>query len=318
MNPTTDLEVFVAVVEAGSLSAAAERLALSVAVASKRLARLEARLGVRLLARTTRRQSLTEAGETYLVHARRILEDIAAADASVADLGSVPRGRLRVSAPATFGRQQLSPAVPGFLARYPEIALQLELDDAVVDLHERRIDVAIRVGPLRDSSLIATRLAAAHRVVCAAPAYLERHGVPRVPEDLVDHRCLLLSEDTADGAVWSFGRGDGTRRVRVGGPLSTNNGEVVRDAVVGGAGIAIKSTWDIARELASGELVEVLADWPTEPIEIHALHHDRAASLAKVRVWIEFFRERFSPVPPWERATDRANGLGDPIVVDEA
>lgn len=300
MRPVSDRAVFIATVEGGSLTRAAARLGVSLAVCSKRLAELERRLDVRLLNRTTRRQHLTEAGAVYYEHCLRVQEDIDTVESSLAGLRDTVRGRLRVAAPASFGRRHVSPFIPAFLGRYPDVALQLVLSDSVIDLVADGVDVAIRIGAPADSSMIAVTLASNRRVTCASPDYLARFGTPRTPEDLAGHRCLILSPQSVSSDVWTFETADGPRRVTVGGPLSSNHGEVLRDAAVGGLGIAVKSVWDIAEELRSGRLVTVLDDCPPSAVNLYALYHERRFVAPKVRAWIDFFRERFGPTPYWE------------------
>ena len=237
-----------------NVSAAGREFGLSAAVASSRIAQLEKLLGARLLHRTTRRISLTQDGEVFMTRAEALLDAAAAARASVGRAQAEPQGRLRVSMPSSFGRQHVSPVISEFLRRYPGVSVDLRLTDQLVDLVDAGIDVAIRVGVLKDSSLVARRLAVNRRVLCAAPAYLAARGTPHHPSDLAQHECMILS----DQRDWAFVTPAGPLDVRVSGRLVTDNGEVIRDALLAGFGIALKSTWDVAPYLRSGELVSVL------------------------------------------------------------
>ncbi|MGQ7847922.1 LysR substrate-binding domain-containing protein [Granulosicoccus sp. 3-233] len=301
MKAVSDRMVFTSVVDEGSLTRAAERLGLSLAVCSRRLAVLEKRLGVRLLNRTTRSQHLTDEGAIYYEHCLRIQEDIDAVEASLAGMRDNVQGTLRVSTSSSFGRKHVSPFVTEFIERYPGIRLQLMMSDNIVDLVAEGIDVAIRIGAAVDSSFIAARLATNRRILCASRRYLERAGTPQTLEELSRHQCLILSSQGASNDVWEFDTDDGKRRIPVSGPITSNSGEVVRDAAVGGLGIAVKSLWDITEQLRSGELVSVLDTQALSQTNIHALYHNRQFISPKVRVWIEFFREKYSPVPYWEQ-----------------
>ena len=301
VKSVSDRVVFISVVDEGSLTRAAERLGLSLAVCSRRLALLEKRLGVRLLNRTTRSQHLTDEGAVYYEHCLRIQEDIDAVEASLAGMRDHVQGTLRVSTSSSFGRKHVSPFIAEFVERYPGIRLQLMMTDNVVDLVTEGIDVAIRIGAAADSSFIATRLAANRRILCASRKYLDRAGTPQTLEELSRHQCLILSSQGASNDVWEFDTDEGKRRIPVSGPLTSNSGEVVRDAAVGGLGIAVKSLWDINDQLRSGELVSVLDTHSLSHTNIYALYHNRQFISPKVRVWIEFFRDRYSPLPYWEK-----------------
>lgn len=300
MKAVSDRLVFVSIVDEGSLTRAAERLGLSLAVCSRRLAMLEKRLGVRLLNRTTRSQHLTDEGAVYYEHCLRIQEDIDAVEASLAGMRDHVQGTLRVSTSSSFGRKHVSPFIAEFVDRYPGIRLQLMMTDTVVDLVTEGIDVAIRIGAAVDSSFIARRLATNRRVLCASREYLARAGTPQTLEELSRHQCLILSSQGASNDVWEFDTAEGRRRIPVSGPVTSNSGEVVRDAAVGGLGIAIKSIWDITEQLRSGELLTVLDSFALSQTNIYALYHDRQFISPKVRAWIEFFAERYAPVPYWE------------------
>jgi DNA-binding transcriptional LysR family regulator len=255
---TDQLDLFVQAAAAGSLSKAARRLGLTPMSASRRLAALEAALGVRLMHRTTRAVALTPEGEAFLPHAQAMLEIAAAARESVAPDGrQTIAGLLRVTAPAAFGRKVVAPLIPAFLAAYPELRVDLQLTDSVVDIVAAGFDVAVRIGRLRESSLVARKLAPNARVLCAAPAYLERSGTPRTIDDLSRHEGLTLSGMTH----WPFETAGGRKReVRVAGRFTSSSIEALHQACIGGLGLALLSIWDVVDELRSGTLVEVRLD----------------------------------------------------------
>ena len=297
----TEMSVFARVVAAGSLSAAARELALSPAVVSRRLAALEARLGVRLINRTTRSLHLTDEGSAYLETCSRILAEIEEADAAVAAGRGDPQGILRVALPASFGNQHVAPLVPDFAARYPKVQLALSLSDRYVNVIEEGFDLAVRIAELEDSSLAARKLAPNRRVVVASPEYLRRHGEPRTPQDLAQHNCVTTAADFA--MTWDYRGPDGNAgSVRVGGRYSCDNWEVLRDWALAGMGIALKSTWDVRRHLEDGSLVPLLSGYNfASDVAIWAVYPHRRHLSAKVRVFIDFLAESFGPEPYWDR-----------------
>ena len=301
MDALTDIAVFVRVVERGSFTLAAGDLGLSRAVVSKYLSRLEERLGARLLHRTTRRLSLTEAGAALFEASRGALERIEDAEAAVARLQSKPRGRLRVSAPMSFGILHLGPAIADFARAYPEVTLDVQFDDRFVNLVEESIDVAVRIGALTDSSLVARKLATTRAVACAAPAYLQEFGEPEAPEDLASHNCLIYSY-LATTNVWRFAAPDGREiPVAVNGTLRTNNGIVLAEAAVAGHGILITPTFYVGPLLRAGKLRQILARYKLKELGIHALYPQRAHVPPKVRVFVDFLAQRFGRKPDWEK-----------------
>ena len=258
MDALADIAVFVRVVERGSFTLAADDLELSRAVVSKYLSRLEERLGARLLHRTTRRLSLTEAGAALFEASRGAIERIEEAEAAVAQLQSEPRGRLRVSAPMSFGILHLGPAMAEFARAYPRVTLDVTLDDRFVNLVEEGIDVAIRIGVLTDSSLVARKLSFAKAVACASPGYLEEHGEPEAPEDLASHNCLIYSY-LATANVWRFRAPDGREiPVAVNGTFRINNGIVLAEAAAAGHGILVTPSFYVAPMLRDGRLKRIL------------------------------------------------------------
>lgn len=292
-----DVALFVRAALLANLSAAGREFGLSAAVASARIGQLEKGLGARLLHRTTRRVSLTQDGEVFILRAQALLDAAEAARASVGRAQTEPQGRLRVSMPSSFGRQHVSPVIAAFLRRYPGVSVDLRLTDQVIDLVDAGIDVALRVGVLKDSSLVARRLATNRRVICAAPAYLAAHGTPRHPSDLAQHECMILS----DQRDWAFVTPAGRLDVRVSGRLVTDNGEVIRDALLDGFGVALKSTWDVARYLRSGQLVSVLDTYPlADAVAIWAVYPSRAFVPPKTLAFIDFVAAHLGDPPYWD------------------
>jgi DNA-binding transcriptional LysR family regulator len=295
------MAVFARVVEAGSFSGAAESLGLSKSAVSKHVARLEERLAVRLLNRTTRRLSLTEAGTAVYEPCRQLVADADAAEAAVSHLASAPRGRLRINVPMSFGQRHVAPALPDFMARYPELTVDLQLNDRTVDLVEEGYDMAVRIGELPDSSLLARRLAPLNRVVAAAPGYLDRAGRPAHPRELRQHTCLLYSY-LSSGREWRFRGPDGEVRVPVGGPLEANNGDALLAAAREGAGLVMLPTFLAGDDVRAGALEPVLTDWTREPGgAVSAVFPPGRKLSPKVRVFVDFLAERFGPYPAWDR-----------------
>jgi len=295
-----DIALFLRVLDLGSISAAARSLDLSVAVASQRLKRLERDLGVRLLHRTTRRLHATPEGAALAEQGRPLVEDLEALTGGLRQAGTEISGTLRVTASASFGRQYLSPLLPEFLALHPRVKLSINLTDQMVDLVSSGLDLAIRIGALDDSSLVARKLAVNHRVLCASPDYVRRHGQPRTPQELAEHECVLLVGSQGRQDVWRFGDGAGGEiAVRVRGRMETNYGEILRDAVVAGLGIAIHSSWHVCTDLREGRLVQVLADYPIADSGIYAVMPQRRLVPPRVRAFVDFLAEKFAD-PPWE------------------
>ena len=301
MDSLTDVAVFVRVVERGSFTLAAEDLNLSRAVVSKYLTRLEERLGARLLHRTTRRLSLTEAGAALFEASRGALERIEEAEAAVAQFQAEPRGRLRVSAPMSFGILHLGPALADFARAYPKVTLDVKLDDRYVNLVEEGIDVAVRIGSLTDSTLVARKLAITNAVVCASPEYLARHGEPESPEDLATHNCLIYSY-LSSANLWRFAASGGREiPVAVNGSLRINNGIVLTEAAVAGHGILLTPSFYVAPLLRSGRLKRILAGYKLKELGIYAVYPQRGHVPPKVRAFVDYFAQRFGRKPDWEK-----------------
>ncbi len=282
------LQTFVSVVESGTLSRAAERLETTAGAVSRRIAALEQRLGLRLLNRTTRRLSLTEAGERYYEDVVSVLRALEEAEDRATHLSDAPRGNLRVAAPLSFGVKTLAPLLPGFSARYPSLRVSIDLDDRLVDILESAADLALRIGPLEDSTLVARRIRDYRRVVCAAPAYLARRGEPRAPADLAGHDCLHYS-NIALKEEWSFGAGEGlVQTVEVRGPLCANNGDLLRKVAVAGMGVCALPEFIAADDLAAGRLQAILTGFEAPALTLWALWPSRRFVPAKVRVFVDY------------------------------
>lgn len=301
MQSLTDIAVFVKVVELSSFTAAAEALQMSQPVVSKAVTRLEEKLGARLLNRTTRRLSLTEAGSELYRRSVRALEEIANAELEVARFQTEPRGTLRVSAPMSFSILQLGSKLQSFLERHPGVSVELNLDDRRVDLVDEGFDVAIRIADLQDSSLVARKIVPCRQVICAAPAYLKKHGTPQRPEDLLEHNCILYSFLT-HAREWRLTDPQGEMHVvPLKGSLQTNNGLVNRAAALSGVGLAMLPTFYVGEQLRSGELEPVLCKFRPADIAIYAVYPQRRNLTPKVRAFVDFLAETLGPEPAWER-----------------
>ena len=303
MDKAADISLFLRVFDAGSISAAARSLDLSVAVASQRLKRLEKDLGVRLFQRTTRQLHPTPEGMALAEQGRALIDDLEALTASLREAGSGIAGTLRLTTSATFGRQYISPLLPEFLARHPKLKISVDLDDQHRDLVAEGFDLSIRIGALTDSTLVARRLASNRRVLCASPEYLRLHGAPATPQDLTQHQCLLLTGRAGRNDVWRLTGADGQEvAVQVGGRIDCNQGELLRDAAVAGMGIALHSIWHVHEDLRSGRLQVVLPSYALPDTGIHALMPQRRLVPPRVRAFVDFVAEKFGTAPPWERA----------------
>lgn len=299
MDRLNAMTLFVRVVERGSFTAAAEDLRLSRAMASKHVRDLEEALGVRLLNRTTRRLSVTEAGRVYFERCAQILSDIAEAEQMVGDMQARPQGRLRLNAPMSFGTLHLAPAVADFTAEFDSVTVDMTLSDRIVDLIEEGFDLAVRIGRLASSSLIARKLAPCRLVVCAAPGYLARHGTPQRPEDLAAHDCLGYTY-AALRDEWRFGGADREISVRIAGTMQANNGDALRAAALRGRGIILQPTFIVGHDLCSGALVRLLPDFPVEDLAIYAVYPPGRHLSAKVRSFVDFLAARFGDRPEWD------------------
>jgi DNA-binding transcriptional LysR family regulator len=299
MDKLKQLESFVAVATKGTLTATALAEGVAPAVIGRRIDALEERLGVKLLVRTTRRITLTYEGAAFLEDCQRVLGELASAEAAVSAGGVRASGHLRITAPAGFGRRHVAPLVPAFLAEHPEVSVSLNLSDRVVDLVNEGYDCAIRVGDLPDSSLVSVRLADNRRLCVAAPAYLQRAGVPRHPADLARHACLTLSSEASQTRGWAF-RVDGQlTHLRPGGRLDCSDGQVLHGWCLAGLGIAWRSTWEVAADVAAGRLQVLLEEFAAPPNGIYAVFAHAKHLPLRVRVWIDFVKARFGEPGYW-------------------
>ena len=287
MDYLTSLRCFVAVAESGSFTVASEQLALSRAMASKHVMDLEAHLGLRLLNRTTRSVSLTDAGSTYFERGKDILAALEEAEREVTSQAAEPVGRLRISAPLSFGITYVSPLVAAFATAHPRIAIDLVLNDRFVDLVEEGFDVAIRIGRLADSSMIARRLAVTRSMICASPDYLARHGRPRVPADLLDHECLHYSY-ASGGNVWTFHGPQGEESLRMPGRIACNNGDALGQFAAASAGVAIGPDFIMAPLVKSGAVEEILRDYARQELGIYIVPPSQRHMPLKLRAFIDF------------------------------
>jgi DNA-binding transcriptional LysR family regulator len=302
MDRLTQIEAFVATATRGSLTAAAQAEGVAPAVIGRRIDALEERLGVKLLLRTTRRITLTHEGSAFLEDCQRLLADLGNAEASVSAGGVKASGHLRITAPAGFGRRHVAPLVPAFLAQHPEVSLSLNLSDRVVDIVNEGFDCAVRVGDLSDSSLVGLRLADNRRLCVAAPAYLARAGTPQQPADLARHACLTLSSEASQTRGWAFVVEGRLSHLRLGGRLDCSDGQVLHDWCLHGLGIAWRSTWEVAADVAAGRLVALLAEFAAPPNGIYAVVPQRKHLPLRVRLWIDFLKHTWGDARYWAEA----------------
>lgn len=293
MDKLRSMEVFVKVVDLGSFSAAARVLDLSTVMVSKHVVALETLVGARLLHRTTRSQSLTEIGERYCEECRHILQLVQAAETGAAAMRAVPRGTIKLSAPVAFGSMCLAPAMADYLGRHPEVTLDLELSNRLADVVEEGLDAAVRIGPLKDVSMVARPLKPLQMMMCASPAYLARHGTPRTPADLAGHACLDFLHWRHD-ARWRLAQREEDGAVAV--PdcrMRSNSGEALRQAALAGLGIIMHADVMLAEALADGRLVPILQDYRTTPRPMHLIYPRDRQSTPKLASFVEFVVERF-------------------------
>lgn len=296
MDRLTAMEVFVRIVETGSFSAVAREMGMTQPTVSKQLTALEKQLKTRLLNRSTRQLSLTEAGASYYESSKRIIDTVHEAEGNLGLLQTQLTGVLRVNSSIGLGQVYLGPLLLKFQEAHPGLSLDLSYSDRYVDLVEEGIDVAIRIGKLNDSTLAARRIGSSLRCVIATPEYLKRHGTPEVPQDLVNHNCLLYAY-LSTGNEWTFNGRDGEIRVKVTGNFRSNNGEAIRQAVFANLGIAVSPDWLILRELEEGRLISLMPDYAPPPAEINAVYPSARHVSAKVRAFTEFVRAEFQEIP---------------------
>ncbi|MBU7574182.1 MAG: LysR family transcriptional regulator [Hydrogenophaga sp.] len=293
-----DLGFFSVLASAGSLSAAARELGVTTPAVSKHLAQMESRVGVALLNRTTRRMSLTPEGEVYLQHARRILGEIDDMEELLGVSRSTPTGLLRVNATLGFGRSHVAPLISRFVRKHPQVEVQLQLSVNPPPLTDDAFDVCIRFGAPPDSRMIARQIAPNRRLLCASPAYLARHGVPKVPHDLTRHNCIGIRQGEEAYGVWRLSSGRGktvsTEAVKTRGNLTTNDGEIAVNWALDGHGVLMRAEWDIERYLRNGRLVQVLPQYFTPDASIHAVYPQRHQLAARVRAFVDFVALAFT------------------------
>lgn len=305
MDRFAALTAFVAIVEHGGFAPAARRLGVAPSSLTRQMNALEASLGTLLMNRSTRSVTLTDAGQRYHDDARRILDSLTEADQAVSERTGPPSGLLRVTMPVAFGRLHVAPALPAFLRSCPGVTLDLHLSDSVANLVEDRFDIAIRLGTLASSALIARKLAPHRRVICASPDYLGEHGVPATPSDLSKHSCLLFDYQTAE-RTWTLARNGQSQKVPVSGSLRANNSELLREAAIGGAGLLLMPTWLVGDEIAAGRLVTVLDDWVPSPMAedgaVWAVYLPSRRGSRKVSGFLDAVDAHFGSPPYWERS----------------
>ncbi|WP_417812631.1 LysR family transcriptional regulator [Thalassospira alkalitolerans] len=292
MAADSDLGFFVLLARKGNLSAAALELNLSPPAVSKRLAKLEDRLGVRLMNRTTRRISLTSEGEAYFQSAVQIMRDIEELEQRISDARETPSGLLRINATFGFGREYVAPVISEFAHLYPEVEAQLVLSDAPLNMVEEGLDLTIRFGGMPNSRLRARKLLRNRRFLCAAPAYLDRHGTPKRLSELTSHNCIILRQYNESYDLWKLQRGQETETIKVHGTLSSNDGEIALSWVLAGHGIMMRSEWDIARHVEADRLRLVLPQYAQVDADIYAVYPERHNLSAKVRIFIDFLHRK--------------------------
>jgi DNA-binding transcriptional LysR family regulator len=301
MDRFEDLQAFVAVVETGSFTAAADRLGAAKSAVSRRVSALEERLGVQLLRRTTRRLNLTDSGRGFYEHGARILADLEEAESAVAQEHGELRGTLRVALPLSFGIRHMCEPVAEFNRRHPRVDFELDLNDRRIDLVEEGMDLAVRIGRLSDSTLIARRLFEARTIVCAAPAYLQAHGTPRTPAELRDHDCLVYS-NIAQPTRWAYRDSDGNRQhVEVRATMTATSGDFLCAATIQGLGISVQPTFIAGAAISAGDLVPVLSDydWPVSPAWV--VYPPTRHLSYRVREFIDYLAGYFQGTPSWDK-----------------
>jgi DNA-binding transcriptional LysR family regulator len=294
-----DIVVFTKVVETKSFTGAAEQLGLPKSTVSRKLAQLEERLGVRLVQRTTRKLALTDIGEAYYERCSRIVADVAAAEQLVTDMQATPRGRLRVTAPIDISSAYLGEIVASFIAGHPEVNVEIEATDRVVDLIEEGFDLAVRFGPMPESTLIAVRLCGITGILCAAPGYLARRGTPVAIEDLDDHDRVLFTPGSRN-QTWPLVQGDATYEFSRPAHFASNNFGAVRDVVLAGGGIAVMSDFMVANDIRTGLLIHVMPGWASRTNDVHAVYPARQNLPPRLALFIDHLTRALNP-PPWIR-----------------
>lgn len=305
MNPFEEMRTFVRVVETGSLSAASERMEIAKSAVSRRLSELESRLGVQLLNRTTRRINLTESGRQYYSHCQRILTDLEESEQLISSVHTELRGTIRIAAPLSFGITHLSPVLDDFLVEHPELTLDLNLNDRMVNLMDEGVDLGIRIGQLDDSSFIARRLAPAKTFLCASPKYLQQHGEPRHPEDLKQHRGLSYS-NVSENQLWQFTKPDGNSiSVRIPHRMRANNGDVLLKAAIDHLGVLATTTFIAHQAVESGLLKPILCDYRLKEFSVYAIYPTQRHLPTRIRSLIDYLVKRFGDEPYWDKVINK-------------
>ncbi|WP_198115335.1 LysR family transcriptional regulator [Massilia rhizosphaerae] len=304
MDHFRQISTFVEVIARGSLSAAARAEGIAPAMIGRRLDALEARLGVKLLQRTTRKLALTDEGAAFLEDCQRILAELEEAEAAVSERSARATGHLVVSAPAGFGRQHVAPLVPSFLAEHREVSVNLNLSDRVVDVIGEGVDIAIRIASLSDSNLVGVKLADNHRVVVATPGYLKRHGTPQTLDDLGKHNCLAISSQGSQRG-WTFRDHGKIVTMKVGGNMVCNDGAVLHDWAMAGRGLAWRSMWEVSSEIEAGLLVPVLEQFAAPGSDIYAVFAQRRHLPLRIRVFVDFLRHAYSQADYWRNSAGK-------------
>lgn len=311
MDKLASMNVFTKVAKAGSFAAAAKELSISRAMATKHVMQLENSLGVRLLNRTTRQLSLTEVGSIYFERCLQILDDIEEGELAVTQMQTEPRGTLKVASPPFFGTYHLAPAISEYLRHYPDVHVELLLQGGTVDVIEAGLDLAVHLGELAESSLIARKLATSRQVVCGAPAYFAANGVPKTPDDLKNHNCLF-NWSWPQKDHWQFRDPDGKKiTVRVAGNLQANVSGALRLAAINGLGLVLLPTYMGGHDLRKGRLQAVMTEYEPATLDIHAVYPHRKNLSAKVRTFVDFLYARFQPRPYWDAWLDAKNPQAD-------
>ena len=305
MTTISDFDIFARVARTGNMSAAGREMGLSPAVVSKRVSLLEDRLGARLFHRTTRQLTLTETGEGYFKRIVDILSLVEEADDFVSRRNTNPRGALKITAPTTFSRLVMAPMMPLFIERFPDIELDVHLTDNFVDIIRDGVDVAVRIGELADSSLVAKKLSPDRRVICGAPSYLSKVGTPKTLADLDHHNCLSSGAQE----FWRLEGPDGEHQLRLRGNIRSNSAEVIRESLLAGLGLGLRSLWEIGPELKSGALQVALPQYRgSSKVAIHAVYPCREFMPSKVNAFINFLNEQFTLEPYWEKGLEQHFG----------
>lgn len=300
MDRLNSMTNFVAVVNGEGFTSAAEKTGLSRAQVSKSVMQLEAHLGTRLLNRTTRRVSLTEIGRIYYERCKTILQDIDEIEGIASEQTTKPHGTLTLSTPTSFGVLHLNKAIPQYIKQYPQVRISLNLADRFIDVVSEGFDLVLRIAELEDSSLIARKIAPCKRVFCASPDYLKQYGVPKVPQDLAIHHCLVYSNELKPD-TWVLHGPDGTESIKVNGPVCADNGDILRTAAISGLGITLLPTFIVGPDLCAGKLQQVLADYCPPEISIYAVFPSRRYLSAKVRTFVDFLSDYFGDNPEWDQ-----------------